>query len=208
MNKKTFKRTLSLVLALAMTLLLSASIFAAEADISGKDVFEKEELTKQQRLKGTIYFQNLNYAAACDGVLTVINKNDKTIMPTSVAGKLYVPLRFILEYYGAEVSWEHETKTVVISAGKNVFRLSTKDSSLWYGDRSKSLDNSCFINKGTTFVAFEDVSDIIVCDTYYYEEYNAGVIAMGEKWDPERQAEKEAVSAMEFALSPFFKMFI
>lgn len=197
MKQKKFTRFAIAVCAFVMCISLAFTALAGTA-----------EMTKQQRLKNTVYLQNLNYAAACDGVLTVINKNDKTVMPVFRDGLFYVPLRFILEYYGAEVSWEHETKTVIIKAGDNVFRLDTRSSALSMGERSRSLDNSCFIDKGTTFICFDDVSDIIVCKTYYFEEYKSGVIAMGEEWNPERNAEKEALEAMEFALSPFFKMFI
>ena len=77
-----------------------------------------------------------------------------------------------------------------------------------YGEKTKNLENPCFIENGTTFVAFDDISDIISCKTFYFESYKSGVIYMGEDWDSERKAEKDALSAMEFAVSPFFKMFI
>lgn len=169
---------------------------------------ESQEMTKQERLERTIYLQNLNYAAACDGVLTVINPNDKTVTPKYIEGKFYIPLRFVLENYGVVVSWEHETKTVVMGAGEKEYRLSTKDSVMSYGENTKQLENPCVITNGTTYVAFDEISQIIGCKTYYFESYKAGVIAIGEDWNEERQAEKDALRAMEFAVSPFFKMFI
>ncbi len=165
------------------------------------------EMTKQQRLEKTVYLQNLNYAAACDGVLTVINAADKTVTPVFYNEKFYVPLRFVLETYGVLVSWEHETKTVVMMAGSREYRLSTADTVMSYGENIKALANSCFIKNGTTYVAFDDISEIIGCKTYYFDEYKSGVIAVGEEWNSERQAEKDALKAMEFAVSPFFKMF-
>lgn len=166
------------------------------------------EMTKQQRLERTVYLQNLNYAAACDGVLTVINPNDKTVTPIYNDNKFYIPLRFVLEYYGVVVSWEHETKTVIMTAGNKEYRLSTRDSVMSIGENSKQLSNSCIIIEGTTYVAFDDISEIIGCNTYYFEDYKSGVIIAGEEWNSERQAEKDALRAMEFAISPFFKMFV
>lgn len=189
---------------LLLTLGLGAA--AAEVEVSADETLS--EMTKQQRLERTVYLQNLNYAAACDGVLTVINPNDKTVTPTYNDGKFYIPLRFVLEYFGVGVSWEHETKTVIMTAGKREYRLSTKDSVMSIGENSKQLSNPCFIESGTTFVAFDDIDDIIGCNTYYFEDYKSGVIAAGESWNTERQAEKDALKAMEFAVSPFFKMFI
>ena len=178
----------------------------ADVEVSGEEFLP--EMTKQQRLEKTIYLQNLNYAAACDGVLTVINPSDKTVTPVYNENKFYIPLRFVLEYYGVEVLWEHETKTVVMKAGNKEYRLSTKDSVMSIGENTKQLDNSCIITNGTTYVAFDDITGIIGCNTYYFEKNKAGVIIAGESWNPERQAEKDALSAMEFAVSPFFKMFV
>lgn len=181
----------------------------AEVAVSGTDIVDpQKDMTKKERLEKTVYLQNLNYAAACDGVLTVINKNDKSVTPVYKSEKFYIPLRFVLENYGVGVSWDHETKTVVMTAGERQYRLSTKESVMSYGEKTKNLENPCFIENGTTFVAFDDISNIISCKTFYFESYKSGVIYVGEDWDSERKAEKDALSAMEFAVSPFFKMFI
>lgn len=189
--------------------LVICSFCAAFADTenTGQTASENQEMTKQQRLEKTVYLQNLNYAAACEGVLTVINPTDKTVTPVFKGDTFYVPLRFVLEYYGVVVGWEHETKTVLMTAGSKEYRLSTLDTVMSYGENTKALANPCFINNGTTYVAFDDISEIIGCKTYYFDGYKAGVIAIGEDWDSERQAEKDALNAMEFAVSPFFKMF-
>lgn len=207
MQKQMFKR---LFACLAVCALL-ASFFTVYAGVGveGEEFFDKEqEMTKKERLEGTVYLQNLNYAAACDGVLTVINPADKTITPFFNGEKFYIPLRFVLEYYGVEVSWVHETKTVVMKAGEKLYNLSTRDSVMSIGENTKNLSDACIIEKGTTFVSFEDISQIIGCKTHYFDDYKSCVIAAGEEWNTKRQAEKDALKAMEFALSPFFKMFI
>ena len=195
---------------LSLCAMIASSCFAvyANQDTKGEQVPEIQEMTKQERLERTVYLQNLNYAAACDGVLTVINPNDKTVTPKYIESEFYIPLRFVLENYGVVVSWEHETKTVVMKAGEKEYRLSTKDSVMSYGENTKQLENACVITNGTTYVAFDEISQIIGCKTYYFESYKSGVIAIGEDWNEERQAEKDALRAMEFAISPFFKMFI
>ena len=201
-----------IIVCLLICIVTALAVNAAQHEslgISGSDLFEPDaEMTKQQRLDNTVYLQNLNYAAACDGVLTVINNSDKSITPKFVGEKFYVPLRFVLEYYGVGVSWEHDTKTVLLQAGTKQFRLSTKDAVLSAGDKTKALTNPVIIEKGTTYVAFEDISNIMTCHTYYFENYKSGVVVFGEEWNAERQAEKDALGAMEFAVSPFFKMFI
>ena len=181
----------------------------AGVGVEGEELFPgKADMTKQERLEKTIYLQNLNYGAACDGVLKVINPNDKTISPHFNGDKFYIPLRFVLEYFGVGVSWIHETKTVVMTAGEREYRLSTNDSVMSYGEKTKELTNPCIIEKGTTFVAYDDISAIIGCKTYFFDSHKSCVITAGEEWNEERQAEKDALKAMEFAVSPFFKMFV
>lgn len=204
-NRQFFKRFMGVFVCLAIVFSI-CTFFASASDVAEKTQ-ALPEMTKQERLKGTIYLQNLNYAAACDGVLTVINPNDKTITPLFRENEFYVPLRFVLEHYGVKVSWEHETKTVIMMAGEKEYRLSTKDSVMSIGENTKQLPNSCFIINGTTYVDFDDIAKIINCKIYYFNSYNAGVIAVGEEWNSERQAEQDALRAMEFAVSPFFKMF-
>lgn len=208
MQKKICKKIFA---CLVVCLFAASSMLSvcAEIYVSLEGLFDApEDMTKQQRLERTIYFQNMNYAAACDGVLTVINPADKAATPIVRQDKLYIPLRFVLEYYGVDVSWEHETKTVIMTANEKEYRLSIEDSVMSFGEKTKQLANPCILNRNLTYVAFEDISEIITCNIYYFEKYNSGVIMAGEKWDNERQAEKDALGAMEFAVSPFFKMFV
>lgn len=205
-NSKTFLFLATLI----VTLLLFGTVaFSLENDapVNANDL-QSDEMTKSERLRGTVYFQNLNYGASCDGVLTVINPADKSVMPKMYNEKLYVPLRFVLEYYGVEVSWEHESKTVIMTANNNSYRLCVPDSSMTLGERTKELTNPCFIEKGTTLVALDDLPNIVTCSVKYFPVYKSGVVFVGESWNDEREAERQALSAMEFAVSPFFKMFV
>lgn len=207
--KKKSKVSLFLAVFVIAFSLFGANVFSAENDVlENAQTLSDGEMTKSERLRGTVYFQNLNYGTACDGVLTVINSNDKSVMPKMHGEKLYVPLRFVLEYYGVCVSWEHESKTVVITANQNVYRLCVPESSMMLGERMKKLSNPCYIEKGTTFVALDDLPNIVTCSVKYFPEYQSGVVFVGEDWKEEREAERQALSAMEFAVSPFFKMFV
>ncbi len=203
------KRTVLIkcVALLCMTMLVFSTAVICFAEEEAVPEIQ-QELTREQRLKNTIYLQDLNYAAAVDGVLTVINSDDKTIMPQMSDGKLYVPIRFVFESVGLGVTWNSEKKCVSVWNGNTEYRLFTKTSTFALGGFERKLDNDCFIQNGTTYVALEDVTNIITCQTYYFPEYHSAVIAFSEhEWIPEREAEIQAVSAMEFAVSPFFKMF-
>jgi len=170
-------------------------------------VCHAQEMTKQQRLENTLYVQSMNYSAAKDGVLTVVDSDDKSVTPIVADGVFYVPARFVFESFGLKVSWNDAEKRVIVSGGgKHVF-LSVNDDTVSLETLSEKLSYDCYIDNSRTYIALEDVSKIMKCHTYYYQANKAAVIAVGEEWDSERDAEKQAHSAMEFAVSPFFKMF-
>ena len=165
-------------------------------------------MTKQQRLENTVYLQDLNYTAAVDGVLCVIDDEDKTVKPHYVNDVFYVPLRFVVEKLEGNVFWEDSVKTAILSIGDDRIALSTRYSTFSYNGAQLMLDKPCFIKDGFTYVAFTDIEKLTGYKSYFYNSYNAGVVTSGIEWDAERDAEKQAHNAMEFAVSPFFKMFI
>ena len=166
-----------------------------------------QDMTKQERLKNTLYLQSNNYSSAKDGFLVVVDADDKTVVPKMRDEVFYVPLRYVLESFGAEVLWDDSVKSVIISADGNTMNLSVQQDVLIFDNDSVKLAYDCYIDNSRTYVALEDIPKIITCGTYYYTANKAAVIYLGEEWNAERDAEKQAHSAMEFAVSPFFKMF-
>ena len=169
---------------------------------------QPQTMTKQQRLENTVYLQDLNYSACVDGELCVIEQEDKTVKPHFYQNILYVPLRFVVEKLDGDVFWEDSVKTVILNIDGNRISLSTRYDTFSYNGVDAKLKNECFIKDGFTYVAFYDLKDLGGFETYFYSSYNAGVVYKGEQWNCERDAEKQAHEAMEFAVSPFFKMFI
>ena len=165
-------------------------------------------MTKQQRLDNTVYLQDLNYSASVDGELCVIENEDKRVKPHYWNNVFYIPLRFVVENLGGKVFWEDSVKTVILNIDKSRITLSTRYDTFSYNGEESKLENPCFIKNGFTYVAFDDITRLCGFDTYFYASYSSGVVYTGDEWNPERDAEKQALSAMEFAVSPFFKMFI
>lgn len=166
-----------------------------------------QEMTKTQRLENTLYLQSNNYASAKDGVLTVIDKDEKTVTPKIRDGVFYIPLRFVLESFGIEVGWNDSEKSVVISGGGKDIFLSVAEDTAVLENVTVKLDYDCYIDNSRTYMALDDITKIMKCSTYRYSANKSAVITVGEEWNAEREAEIQAHSAMEFAISPFFKMF-
>ena len=187
--------------------LRAVAVFACLVCVLSVFTYAAEEMTKKERLENTLYLQSNNYASAKDGVLTVIDAEDKSVTPKILDGVFYVPLRFVLESFGIEVGWDDSVKSVTASGGGKNIIISVNDDTASLGEVSVKLDYDCYIDNSKTYLALEDVSKIIKCSTYRYGANRSAVIAVGEEWNSDRDAEKQAHSAMEFAISPFFKMF-
>lgn len=153
--------------------------------------------TKEQRLAGTVYVVNGDYAAAVNGVLFAIDPANKSVVPYEKDGEQYLPLRFICESLGFTVDWDDATEQVNITAkdGKS-FVLDTKTS-----DGTEVVLDRTMVTPGL----LEKLTGARVYATGSGEY----IVYTGiPEWTPEREAEKEALNAMRYVMLPFFRMFI
>ena len=155
-----------------------------------------KNFTKEQRLAGTVYVTNGDYAAAVNGVLFAIDPANRSVVPYEKDGEQYLPLRFICESLGFTVGWEEATECVTITAkdGKSVM-LDTKTSDGTEVVLDRTMVTPGLIEKLTGARVFSSGGEFVVY---------TGV----PEWTPEREAEKEALNAMRYVMLPFFRMFI
>ena len=164
-------------------------------------------MTKAQRLENTLYLQNGNYACAEDGVLKVIDQNDKALTPLMSDGKLFVPLRYVCEYFGFEVLWDESGRTASVTADSGTYVISPDEKSVTHDGESLEAD-AAFICRDRLMITAETLSQITGLELYMPDGKNSAVITSGEKWNPLRYAEKAALSAMQLVVSPFVKIFV
>lgn len=89
-----------------------------------------------------------NISARVDGV--VVNFPD--VQPSMVNGRVMVPMRGVFEHMGANVTWHHETRTVVAQSAKTEIRLPIGSMHAWVDGRQMSLDSPAIIRNGRTLV--------------------------------------------------------
>ena len=66
-------------------------------------------------MKDSLILQINNYAAVDDGELCWIDSENKSVAPYIKNSRTMVPLRFVAERVGLTVSWEEETRTIVMT---------------------------------------------------------------------------------------------
>jgi len=153
--------------------------------------------TKEQRLAGTVYVANGDYAAAVNGVLFAIDPANKSVVPYEKDGVQYLPLRFICESLGFTVGWEEATECVTITA---------KDGKSMVLDTKTSDGTEVVLDR--TMVAPELLEKLTGARVYATDSDEYIVYTGIPEWTPEREAEKEALNAMRYVMLPFFRMFI
>ena len=168
--------------------------------VVASDVPYTEDYTKQQRLEQTVYLVNDDYASAVDGVLVVIDKDNKSVVPYVKDSVQYFPLRFVCESFGCVVSWNDETRSVHIKSPDGA--LSTIDVD------DAALEGKVEIVNSRTMVSADVLMEATDCDLYSFGDGTHVVYASGIEWIPDRQAEKEALSAMQYVMMLFFRMFV
>ncbi len=162
--------------------------------------------TKEQRLAGTVYLVENDYAAAVDGALCAVDALDRRVVPYRVGDTLLVPLRFVCESLGCTVGWSEETGEVIVTRPDgSVGSLNT-------------LTGTAFADGETFTGAFEMTYDRTMTDVTLacalsgaraYDAQTGIVLYTGlPEWTPERDAEMQALEAMQYVLMPFFRMFL
>ena len=185
-----FLRTFGVLMFTLMIFVLSLGVIAAES----------EEYTKQQRLEQTVYLVNNDYAAAVDGVLSVIDKDNKNVVAYIKDSVQYFPLRFVCESLGYTVDWNEQSRTVLIKSQDVIISTLEIDSAV---SQSKAQ-----ITNSRTMVSEELLLTIVDCSVYSVDNGTHVIYESGIEWMPDRQAEKDALSAMQYVMMPFFRMFI
>lgn len=155
-----------------------------------------ESFTKEQRLAGTVYVVNGDYAAAVDGVLFAVDGANKSVVPYEKDGERYLPLRFICESLGYSVEWRESDECVTVTSPRGIVKkLDTRN------------EARCEIVHDRTMVTCELLRELVEARLYTTETETVVYTGITE-WTPERDAEKEALEAMRFVMLPFFRMFI
>jgi len=76
-------------------------------------------------------------------------------------GRVFLPIRYISEYFGAQVGWDEQTRTVTVKQGSKTVSLQIGSSSAQVNEREVSLDVPAFINGGRTYVPLRFIGEAL-----------------------------------------------
>ncbi len=150
---------------------------------AGDDAQLAEQL-REERKAGTIVLQIDNYAVSLNGVLKWVDKDNKNVVPYIENDRTMVPLRFISEAFGAEVTWDAETRTVGIALDETEITMQIDNQSYTINGDTAEMDVAPVIREDRTFVPLRFVSEALNKSVYWNGTTRVVVIAPIDKpWD-------------------------
>lgn len=87
--------------------------------------------------------------------------------PVVIAGKTFVPAKFLGDAFGLKVEWDAATKTITMETPKALIRLDTVNKSAWVNDYWYKLDQVAAIVNGKVLIKLTWLSDYMGA-TYTY----------------------------------------
>jgi len=80
-------------------------------------------------------------------------------LPILRDGRVFLPIRYISEYFGAQVTWNDQTKTVTVKQGSKTISLQIGNSIAQIDGKEVSLDVPAFINGARTYVPLRFIGE-------------------------------------------------
>ena len=127
-------------------------------------------------VKKAVILQQGAAAAINHGTKTYIDPNNHAVQPVNVSDRLLVPIRFIAESFGAEVSWSDPVATVKL--GDDVIEITKNSNIMKVNGEDKTIDVAATILNDRTMVPLRAVAEALGKEVNYY---NGLVVITDEK---------------------------
>lgn len=143
--KKSFKRVLTLTLALLMLL-------------TPMNVFAKRHQKRDIPLNGIIVNDHIVFS---------------DVAPYIKKGRTFVPIRFIAEELGFDVKWDAKTSTATMTEGDSTVVVTIGSKTMLVNGEARELDLPAEITDGRTFVPLRAISEAFGKKVDYSSDYRA-----------------------------------
>ena len=172
---KTEKGALVSINGISATVNADGSFSGAVNALSEGEMSLIEVIAKDTAGNATKRTVNVKYVRTTIIKLQIGNKNaivntSTLILPVAPViknGRTFVPLRFVSEAFGAEVTWDGIFKIVGIKLGENEIKLQIGKNYAVYNDKQVTLDATPFIQSGSTLVPIRFVSELLGADVVW-----------------------------------------
>ncbi len=107
---------------------------------------------------------------------TFVDEENPNATPLVENGRTFVPLRFIAEGFGADVSWDNDSKTATIKLDKKTVTCKLGESVLYIDGEEKAMDAPAKMQDGRVFIGLRSFAEAIG----KYVFYDNGLIVISQ----------------------------
>ena len=165
--------------------------FTGSGDTGGK--------TAEGLVNQTIFLEIGIHRAVVEGGVSAIYPGEPDVTAYAHDNRTFVPVRFVAERLGADVSWEGDTQTVVVEKDGHTIRMQVGSLTYTLDGQTKQLDVPAEYKASTggnsrTMVPVRFVTEALGYQVEWEAGRNLGVIAPPQAhWDPAGAAEQQAM---------------
>lgn len=171
-------------------------------DFTGEESIDqpaKPEKTVDDLLDQTIFLEIGSHAAVVEGGVTAIYPGERAVTAYAHNNRTFVPVRFVAERLGADVTWEGDTQTVVVKKDGHTIRMAVGSLTYTLDGVTKTLDVPAEYMASTggnsrTMVPVRFVTEALGYQVEWDQPRNLVVIARPDSgWDPAGTVEGDAM---------------
>ena len=157
------------------------------------------EPTADELLKAGIFLEIGGHAAVVEGGVTAIYPGEPNVTAYAHDNRTFVPVRFVAERLGAEVGWENDTQTAVITKGGHTIRMKVGALTYTLDGVEKKLDvpaefTPSVNNEFRTMVPVRFVTEALGYQVEWDQARNLAVVIDPEYgWDPAGDVEAKTM---------------
>ena len=172
-----------------------------------KEPEKTEQEKRNERMKDMLILQISNYAAVDDGELCWIDSENKSVMPYIKNSRTMIPLRFVAERMGLEVSWNaEEQKITMTGTGTELVMIIGNDQYTKNGETFKMDAAPELTEAGRTFVPLRVIAEAFGQDVTWYAQQSCVVIVPESvPWDEENKTEQKLLQDALLIMSPLIR---
>ena len=167
-----------------------------------ESIEEEPKFTASDRKKDVICLQIGKALAVSMGKKTVIDADNRQVVPYIINDRTMLPVRFVAESLGAEVLWEEGWKYCIVKKDGKEIKLNFNSAEFEVDGEKITFDAPVEITQDRTMVPVRFVSEQLDCDVYWNERNKAVVISPKDNpWQETRDAEITALNEMLVTVS-------
>ncbi len=140
-------------------------------------------LPDYEKLKKAVILEEGSATAMKDGKFTSIDPKNPAVMPVNISDRVLVPIRFIAESFGADVTWNEPVATIKL--GDKTIELTENQKQIKINGTVKEIDVPAMIINDRTMVPIRAVAESLGKEVVYYN----GFISISDKknlWNEDR----------------------